>query len=72
MNCRECLDQLEQYVDRELSDAELEHMKRHFDDCPPCQDRYELQVNLKRVVRVCCEQEKAPPELREKLRQILY
>ncbi len=72
MNCGDCEDKLEAYADRELSEKELAEVKRHLEACPPCEHRYEFQAELKRVVRVCCEQDKAPPELREKLRQILF
>ncbi len=72
MNCRDCLDQLDSFVDRELSDDELEKVKVHLADCPPCEDRFTFQADVKRLVRVCCEQGEAPAELRAKLREILF
>ncbi|HEX6548351.1 MAG TPA: mycothiol system anti-sigma-R factor [Candidatus Dormibacteraeota bacterium] len=72
MNCQECVDRLERFVDRELSTSEVEEIKQHLDDCPPCAERYQFETSLKRLVKVCCEQETAPPVLREKLRQILF
>jgi len=59
-------------TDGELSDAEVVQLKYHLEHCPPCEDRYRFQADLKRLVRVCCEQDRAPTELREKLRQILF
>lgn len=72
MNCDDCLDQLEAYVDRELTDAEVVDLRQHLEECPPCDDRYRFEADLKRLVRVCCEQDTAPVELREKLREILF
>ena len=72
MRCRDCLQKLDQFVDRELTDDELVEVRRHLGDCPPCQDLYELQVHLKRLVKVCCDRGKAPEQLRAKLRQILF
>ena len=72
MNCRECVDRLDRYVDRELTDAEVAEMRRHLEGCPPCQDQYRFEAGLKRLVRVCCEQDRAPAALRAKLRRILY
>jgi mycothiol system anti-sigma-R factor len=72
MNCRECSESLDRYVDRELSDAEVAQVRRHLAHCPPCEGRYHFHTELKRVIRVCCEADKAPPELREKLKQILF
>jgi anti-sigma factor (TIGR02949 family) len=72
VNCRDCVDKLETYVDRELSEDEVESMMRHLAECPPCQDQYQFEAGLRRLVRVCCAQGEAPPELRAKLREILY
>jgi mycothiol system anti-sigma-R factor len=72
MNCRECDERLERYVDRELSASEISQVKQHLDHCPPCERRYEFHDELKRVIRVCCGTERAPDALREKLRQILF
>ncbi len=72
MNCEDCVDRLEAYVDRELSESEVAQLRRHLAECPPCDDRYRFEAGLRRLVRVCCEQETAPVELREKLREILF
>jgi mycothiol system anti-sigma-R factor len=72
MNCDGCLEKLERYVDRELSDQELSEVQEHLSRCPPCEDIYELKVGLKRLVKLCCDQGTAPPSLRQKLVQILF
>jgi mycothiol system anti-sigma-R factor len=72
MNCRDCAERLERYLDRELTDAEVDELRRHLTFCGPCDDRYRFQANLKRLVRVCCHQYAAPDTLRDRLRQILY
>jgi mycothiol system anti-sigma-R factor len=72
MKCRDCLENLDPYLDRELTDVELAEVKRHLAACPPCEDRYQLKVSLKRLVKVCCDQGVAPEQLRSKLRQILF
>lgn len=73
MNCDECSQKLERFVDRELSEAEVRELQRHLQDCPPCEDRYRFEDNLRRLVKVCCDGDsQAPPALREKLRQILF
>jgi mycothiol system anti-sigma-R factor len=71
MNCNECKDKLDRYVDRELSDVEVLELQQHLGDCPPCADQYQFQAHLKRLVKVCCDQDQVPPAFREKLRQIL-
>jgi len=72
VNCSDCLEKLDGYLDRELTDAEVEQVKRHLVDCPPCEDRFQLQVHMKRLVKVCCDQGEAPAGLRSRLRQILF
>jgi mycothiol system anti-sigma-R factor len=74
MNCDECEDKLERFVDRELSDAEVAELRRHLHECPPCEDRYRFQAEFKRLIRVsCCQPESnAPESLRAKLREILF
>jgi len=72
VNCGDCLENLDSYLDRELTDAELSEVQRHMADCPPCEDLYKLHVNMKRLVKVCCDQGEAPAHLRSKLRQILF
>jgi mycothiol system anti-sigma-R factor len=72
MNCRDCLENLDTYLDRELTDAELVEVKRHLTDCPPCEDLYLLRAHVKRLVKVCCDEGQAPDHLRSRLRQILF
>jgi mycothiol system anti-sigma-R factor len=72
MNCDGCLEKLERYVDRELTDQELDEVRGHLARCSPCEDRYQLQVGLKRLVKLSCDQGTAPAHLRAKLVQILF
>jgi mycothiol system anti-sigma-R factor len=71
MNCSDCTDKLDRYVDRELNSTEVLELQLHLEGCPPCEDQYEFQAHLKRLVKVCCDQDQVPPAFREKLRQIL-
>lgn len=72
MNCGECHERLDQYADRELTDRELAEVKQHLDDCPPCEDRFQFNAGMRKLVKVCCDQGEAPAELRNKLREILF
>jgi mycothiol system anti-sigma-R factor len=72
MNCDGCQEKLERYVDRELTDHELNEVRGHLERCPPCEDRYQLQAGLKRLVKLSCDQGTAPATLRQKLLQILF
>jgi len=72
VNCRDCLERLDTYLDRELTDAEVVMVRQHLADCPPCEELYLLQVHVKRLVKVCCDRGEAPASLRSRLRQILF
>jgi anti-sigma factor (TIGR02949 family) len=69
-DCKETLDRLYEYLDRELSEAERREVQQHLDDCPPCLDRFKFEENVLRLVRRCCRDVEAPPSLVEKVRQI--
>jgi mycothiol system anti-sigma-R factor len=71
MNCKDCADKLDRFVDRELNNTEVLEISLHLEGCPDCQDHYEFQNHLKRLVKHSCECDVAPPAFREKLRQIL-
>ncbi len=69
-DCKETLDRLYEYLDRELSAEEQVEVQHHLDDCPPCRDRFHFEENVLRVVRRCCRDVSAPPSLVEKVRKI--
>jgi mycothiol system anti-sigma-R factor len=71
MNCIDCKEKLDRYVDRELNNTELLELELHLEGCPPCAGQYDFQANLKRLVKVCCDKDEVPHAFREKLRQIL-
>jgi len=71
MNCKDCADKLDRFVDRELNDTEVLELQLHLEGCPDCEDQYELQTHLQRLVRHSCDCDTAPAAFREKLRQML-
>ena len=71
MNCRDCKEKLDRFVDRELNDLDVTEIKFHLEGCPDCEQQYEFQAHLKRLVKLSCERDTVPPAFREKLRKIL-
>jgi mycothiol system anti-sigma-R factor len=71
MNCKDCSEKLDRYVDRELNSNEVAELKLHLETCPDCEDHYEFQAHLKRLVKFSCDCDTAPPAFRDKLRQLL-
>jgi mycothiol system anti-sigma-R factor len=55
-----------EYLDGELSPADLCRIREHIDECGPCLQQYDLDVALKALVRRSCR-ESAPPDLRDRI-----
>ncbi|MCG8592691.1 MAG: anti-sigma factor [Proteobacteria bacterium] len=72
LSCREFVDFLMQYLDRELSDAERRVFEQHMEDCPPCKvylDSYEDTVKMGQAV--CRGGDELPDDVPEDLVQAI-
>lgn len=49
--CDEALANLYPYLDAEMDDSEIERIRMHLIDCPPCGDAFGFEQRLKLVVR---------------------
>jgi mycothiol system anti-sigma-R factor len=65
-DCAQALARVYEYLDGELSPADLDRIREHIDDCGPCLQQYDLDIALKALVRRSC-QESAPADLRERI-----
>ncbi len=70
MDCGDCASQLFVYIDEEMSYLQRVRVSRHLRRCPPCEDAFTFEVELRRSIRrACCED--APPELNERIQRAL-
>jgi anti-sigma factor (TIGR02949 family) len=67
--CAECEQMMQPYMDRELSQAEVDKAEAHLDECSYCRRRYRFEVELRRYVRTAASEQMAP-ELRAKLAEL--
>ena len=67
-DCREVLTEVYLYLDLECSEERRHVIKQHLDECRPCLREYGIEQEVKALVARCCGQERAPAELRAKLR----
>ena len=65
--CIETVKLLGEFLDRELTTCEIETVQGHLDRCPPCLKVYRFEERLKRLVRVHCERDCAPSDLRDQI-----
>ncbi len=71
ITCKDCFQALHRYLDRELSDDDIVQVRTHLDACRGCLHAFEFEASLRRLVRVKCQQEHAPEELRQRILQRL-
>ena len=43
MNCRECVEHLYEFLDRELTPELEREIREHLEDCPPCGEQYDFE-----------------------------
>jgi mycothiol system anti-sigma-R factor len=67
INCKDCLVALASYIDRELSDDDIIQVRQHLDDCGGCLDLYKFEESVRRLVRVRCLEQSAPPTFRARI-----
>lgn len=67
--CDACEELLQGYLDRELTDAEVELAESHLDGCDYCRRRYRFEVSLRQYVQTTAV-ERMPAGLMEKLSEL--
>ena len=65
--CRDTIDRLQTFLDRELSDAEVVTVRFHLEQCPPCHHLFRFEEQWRRLIRVRACTDSAPPSLREQI-----
>jgi mycothiol system anti-sigma-R factor len=64
INCQDCVQVLNTYIDRELSDDDIVQVREHLVQCGGCLHLYQFEESLRRLVRVRCQEQSAPETLR--------
>lgn len=67
-DCREVLAEVYLYLDMECGDARKDLIRHHLDECSPCLREFGIEREVKALVARSCGAEKAPAELRRRLR----
>jgi len=65
--CADTVKLLGEFLDRELTTCEVQTVQGHLDRCPPCLKVYRFEERVRRLVRVHCERDCAPTELRDQI-----
>ena len=70
-DCSHVLGEVYLYLDLECSEDRRALIRKHLDDCLHCLQQYGIEREVKALVARCCGAEKAPRELRDRLRRKL-
>lgn len=71
MTCQECVDRLQPFLDRELSEAERLQVERHLDVCGHCANSFRFEAGVLRVVERCCRSTYASEEFKARIRIVV-
>jgi len=72
MKCRDCLEHLYEFLDRELTpELELE-VREHIEGCEPCADLADFETLYLKFVQARCRAQGAPPELKRRILHELF
>ena len=69
-DCEETIERLYIYMDGELTEERRVAIRQHLDDCSPCLDAYDFEVELRRVISMKCR-DHVPESLLARVRQAL-
>jgi anti-sigma factor (TIGR02949 family) len=68
--CREAERRLQEYVDRQLTDDEIDRIEQHLAVCERCTNCYRFETEVRLYVREACVTEPCPETLKLRLRSL--
>jgi len=68
IECGDILTEVYLFLDLECSDDRRAIIQSHLDECSPCLREFGIEQEVKALVARCCGADRAPVELRERLR----
>ncbi|MGH7516790.1 MAG: anti-sigma factor family protein [Gemmatimonadales bacterium] len=69
--CDEALRRLDDYVDRELAEAELRRVREHLETCAACSERFKLEAGVLDQLKDKLRRIAMPPDLMARIRHSL-
>jgi mycothiol system anti-sigma-R factor len=66
--CAELIAKVWNFIDGECDAEDREKLRKHLEECPPCEEFHGLEERLKVLIATKCRGERAPEGLRERLR----
>lgn len=69
LNCREAVEKLYIYLDRQLSEEEAQEVRHHLARCPHCEDHFRFEEGVLSLVHRVCREVVTPSDLRDRVWQ---
>jgi mycothiol system anti-sigma-R factor len=66
-DCGQTIQELETFLDDELSDEVRSQIHDHLEGCADCLQAFDFQAELKAVIRLKCSNDEMPPGLLAKI-----
>lgn len=71
LNCRQCVDRLADFVDRELSADEVRQVEAHLEACATCAREFRFESAMVASLKTTLRRVQAPASLLERIRALL-
>lgn len=71
LSCEDVFRRLDDYLDRELSDAEMEWVAEHLESCAPCAQEHRFESRLLEQIKQKLGQLKVPDLLVKRIAKLL-
>jgi mycothiol system anti-sigma-R factor len=69
-DCEQALRTLYYFLDGELTQERRQAIQRHLDECSPCLEAFDFEMELKMVIARCCR-DQVPDGLRQRVAEVL-
>ena len=72
MNCRECVDHLYEFLDREVTPELERDIRVHLKECTPCGGQFDFEAAYLKFLRARCRTQGAPETLKRRVLRELF
>jgi len=66
-DCNDTLRELEQFLDKELTESARAEIHGHLAGCPDCLQAFDFHAELRNVIAAKCHNDEMPPGLMNKI-----
>lgn len=71
IDCTSCQEQVHEYLQSELTEAELKVITDHIANCDTCDEHYHVEDKINQLIRTSCAAEETPATILAKVREQL-